>query len=75
MSVEDAKSAIYEAVNNDNEELNERIKTLKDALKAEEKKHVVFDPEKLVHNNREGRKRMQSYFKKRGVIVKFEKAE
>ncbi len=75
MSIEDAKNAIYEAVNNDNEELNERIKDLKDALKAEGEKQAVFDPEKLIHNNREGRKRMQSYFKKRGVIVKFEKAE
>lgn len=75
MSIEEARNAIYDAVNNDNEELNERIQTLKDALRSEGEKHVIFDPEKLIHNNREGRKRMQSYFKKRGVIVKFEKAE
>ena len=34
-------------------------------------KEAVFDPAKLVQNNRSGRKLMQAYFRQRGVIVKF----
>jgi hypothetical protein len=31
----------------------------------------VFDPSRLAINNRQGRKTMQAYFKKRGVTVTF----
>jgi hypothetical protein len=34
-------------------------------------KEAVFDPAKLAQNNRSGRKLMQSYFRQRGVSVKF----
>jgi hypothetical protein len=34
-------------------------------------KEAVFEPAKLVQPNRQGRKIMQSYFKKKGVTVSF----
>ena len=34
-------------------------------------KEAVFEPAKLAQNNRQGRKMMQSYFKKKGVAVSF----
>ncbi len=73
LSVEQAIEEIYTAMDNDNEDLNERIKDLKTAMADEGKKEATFEAERLVQNNREGRKRMQSYFKKRGVKVDFAK--
>ena len=34
-------------------------------------KQAVFEPSKLVQPNRQGRKIMQSYFRKKGVAVSF----
>ncbi len=62
---------IYLAMENDNHEIDERIKELKAALKENEQKEAVFDTARLVQGNRQGRKRLQSYFKKRGVKVVF----
>tara|TARA_R110001592_G_scaffold3525_16_gene20003 strand:+ start:44988 stop:45215 length:228 start_codon:yes stop_codon:yes gene_type:complete len=72
MNITQAIEAVYEAMSNENEGLNDRISDLKAAIKEEGAKSAVFDPARLVQNNREGRKRMQSYFKKRGVTVVFE---
>ncbi len=69
--IEAAIEAIFDSLDNDNHEIDERIKDLKAALKDAGEKEAVFDQSRLVQNNREGRKRMQSYFKKRGVTVKF----
>ncbi len=71
MTVDQAIEAVYESMFNDNENINERIKDLKKSMNSEGLKKVVFDPTRLVQNNREGRKRLQSYFKKRGVVVEF----
>ena len=38
-------------------------------------KEAVFEPSKLAQSNRQGRKIMQSYFKKKGVAVAFSKAD
>ena len=73
MSVEKSIEAIYTALENDNDEIDARIKELKLVLKEEELKEASFDATRLVQSNREGRKRMQSYFKKRGVNVVFDK--
>lgn len=70
-NIETALDAIYQSLRDDNLEIDERIKELKTALKAENKSEVIVDALKLANNNRQGRKLMQSYFKKRGVIVKF----
>ncbi len=68
------KENIYEAIRNDNEGLDEALAELKAELKAAGTKEAVFEPTKLVQNNRQGRQMMKSYFKKRGVIVKFDKS-
>ena len=70
-AIESAVEAIYESLTNDNQDIDLHIQSLKNALKSSGQKEALFDPARLVQNNREGRKRMQSYFKKRGVIVKF----
>lgn len=60
---------IYASLMNDNEDIDTHIGVLKNALGAE--KSVIVDPARLPQNNRQGRKMMQSYFKKRGVTVTF----
>ncbi|ESQ73769.1 hypothetical protein [Asticcacaulis sp. AC402] len=73
-TVAEALEGIYESLGNDNAEIDERIKVLKVALAAEGLKEAVFEPARLAQNNRQGRKIMESYFKKRGVAVKFASA-
>lgn len=69
------KDDIYAAIAADNEGLDDAIKALKEELKSQGTKEAVFEPTRLVQNNRQGRQMMKSYFKKRGVIVKFDKGE
>ena len=73
LNLKDATEAIYLSLQNDNEDIDLHIANLKDALKAEGAKEAVFETGRLAQNNREGRKMMQSYFKKRGVSVSFAK--
>ncbi len=73
MSIEQATEAIYSSMQNDNEDIDLHIKNLKVAIKGAGAKEAIFDTCRLVQSNREGRKRMQSYFKKRGVKVVFSK--
>lgn len=75
MSVETMIEAVYESLRNDNADLDNVIKNLKAAMKEEGAKEAVFDASKLAQNNRQGRKLMQSYFKQRGVIIKFSTTE
>lgn len=70
-TVADATDRIYESLKADNADLDEHIATLKAALSREGVKEAVFDPARLVQNNRSGRKLMQAYFRQRGVTVKF----
>lgn len=69
LTTEQALENVYTSLTNDNEDIDAHIAALKDALGSE--KNVTVDPARLPHNNRQGRKMMQSYFKKRGVIVTF----
>ncbi len=73
MTLEDAINAVYDSMTDDNQDIDMHIKNLKNTLKENSLKEAIFDPARLVQNNREGRKRMQSYFKKRGVKVTFKK--
>lgn len=73
--LETAIDAIYEALKNDNHEIDLRIKELKDALKSAGQTEAILEPTKLAQNNRQGRKLLQSYFKKRGVKVQFAQGE
>jgi len=62
---------IYTSIKNNNEDLDLHIAALKSAMAAEGAKEAVFEPGKLAQSNRQGRKIMQSYFKKKGVAVSF----
>jgi hypothetical protein len=70
-TVDAAIASIYDSLRADNEDLDLRIAALKAALAEAGLKEAVFDPAKLVQNNRSGRKLMQAYFRQRGVTVKF----
>ena len=71
LSLNQAIDNIYESIKNDNEELDSHIAALKAAMAREGVKEAVFEPGKLAQSNREGRKIMQSYFRKKGVTVSF----
>jgi hypothetical protein len=73
-TVAEAIDLIYASLQADNEDLDQHIATLKAALASEGMKEAVFDPARLPQGNRAGRKLMESYFRKRGVKVAFEKA-
>ena len=71
LTVQQALENIYTSIQSDNEDIDTHIVHLKTALTAQGQASVEIDPVRLVQNNRSGRKLMQSYFKKRGVIVTF----
>ena len=71
LTVADATNRIYESLHADNADLDTHIAALKAALARAGVKEAVFDPARLVQNNRQGRKLMQAYFRQRGVTVKF----
>ena len=71
ITVSDAIEAIYASLKNDNEELDNHIAALKAAMTREGVKEATFETSRLVQPNRQGRKLMQSYFRKKGVAVGF----
>ena len=71
LSLEQAVENIYASLRENNLDLDLHIATLKATLAREGVKEAVFEPGRLAQNNRQGRKLMQSYFKKRGVTVSF----
>lgn len=71
-NIEQIKESIYHALINDNQELDNHIDELKHALAEAGENHAVFTPSRLAQNNRQGRKMMKSYFKRRGVKVVFD---
>ena len=70
MTIENAIENVYTSLVNDNDGIDEALDALKAALKAEKAKEATFT-KPLPINNREGRKRLQSYAKRRGVKIKF----
>lgn len=70
-TVSEATDSIYASLQSNNANLDVHIATLKAALTREGLKEAIFDPTKLVQNNRSGRKLMQAYFRQRGVTVTF----
>lgn len=70
-TVAEATDRIYESLQADNVDIDLHIAALKAALERAGLREAVFDPAKLVQNNRSGRKLMQAYFRQRGVMVKF----
>ena len=73
MSLEQAIEAIYTSLENNNEDIDVHIVNLKAVMAENGLTEAMFKSERLPINNREGRKTMQAYFKKRGVKVGFEK--
>ena len=71
LTVAEAIENIYASLRADNADIDTHIAALKAALARERIKQAVFDPSKLVQNNRSGRKLMQAYFRQRGVSVGF----
>lgn len=71
MTLENTIEAVYQSLDNDNEDIDQHIASLKSALVTAGKKEAVFDPDRIPVKNRAGRKMMQSYFAKRGVKVVF----
>lgn len=71
LSVLNATEAIYGSLADGNRDIDLHIANLKAIMMQTGLKEAVFDPARLVQPNREGRKMMQSYFKRRGVTVKF----
>ncbi|MDI6834313.1 MAG: hypothetical protein QMD99_01200 [Rhizobiaceae bacterium] len=71
LTLSQAIDNIYASLNNDNEEIDLHIAALKAAMAREGVREAVFETAKLAQSNRQGRKIMQSYFKKRGVSVAF----
>ena len=70
-TVAEATTRIYESLQSHNADIDPHIAALKAALTQAGLKEAVFDPARLVQNNRAGRKIMQAYFRQRGVAVKF----
>ena len=71
LTMSEAIDNIYASIKNNNEELDTHIAALKSAMAKGGVKEAVFEPAKLAQSNRQGRKIMQSYFKKKGVAVSF----
>jgi hypothetical protein len=75
LTLDQAMENVYASLKDNNRDLDEHIAALKGALGAAGQKDAVFEPSRLAQNNRQGRKLMQSYFKKRGVAVSFSAGE
>lgn len=71
MAVNEIIKSIYQALENDNQDIDIKIAELKAAMKENNVKEAEFEAAKLAQNNRQGRKFMEAYFRQRGVKVKF----
>lgn len=71
LTLNEAIDNIYTSLKENNADIDVHIAALKAAMAKDGVKEAMFDPAKLAQNNRQGRKMMQSYFKKRGVAVGF----
>lgn len=70
-TVSDAIEQIYTSLKNDNEELDSHIVALRAAMAREGAKEATFENSRLAQPNRQGRKMMESYFRKKGVAIRF----
>ncbi len=70
-TVKEALEAVHQSLNDNNAGLDGAIATLKAALESAGEKSVTMDKTRLPNNSRPGRKMLQTYFKKRGVVVEF----
>lgn len=71
LTLTQAMDNIYASLKADNADLDAHIAALRSVMAREALQEAVFDPSRIAQNNRQGRKLMQSYFRKRGVAVSF----
>ena len=71
MTVKEALEKVHASLDDNNKDLDTSIAELKAAMLAAGVKTVTMVKERLPQNNRQGRKMLQTYFKKRGVIVDY----
>ena len=71
ITVNEAIDAIYASIKADNEDLDIHIAALKGAMAREGVKEATFETAKLAQGNRQGRKLMQAYFRKKGIDIGF----
>ena len=71
LTLEQAIDNIYTSLKQDNLDIEQHIGALKATMAAHNVKTAEFEPERLVQNNRAGRKMMESFFRKRGVTIAF----
>ena len=74
LTLAEATANIYTSIRNDNADLDLHIAALKGAMAREGTKEAVFEVGKLAQPNRQGRKLLQAYFRKKGVPVSFSAA-
>lgn len=70
-AITQALKDVHTSLHNNNQGLEPAIAVLKTALAEAGQKSVEMQKESLPQNNRQGRKMLQTYFKKRGVVVTF----
>ncbi len=70
-AIKKALETVHGSLNNNNEGLDPAIAALKQTLGDAGQKSVEMEKTRLPQNNRQGRKMLQTYFKKRGVVVTF----
>lgn len=71
LTTDQALENIYTSILNNNQDLDTHIAALKATFAPGVAKEVLVDPARLAQGNRQGRKLMQSYFRKRGITVNF----
>lgn len=71
LTLAEATAAIYTSLEADNADLDLHIVALKSAMAREGAKEAVFETARLAQPNRQGRKLLQAYFRKKGVAVSF----
>jgi hypothetical protein len=71
LTLEEAMDNVYASLKDDNREIDTHIAALKAVLAREGLKEAVFEPARLAQNNRQGRKTLQAYLRKKGVAAAF----
>jgi hypothetical protein len=71
LALTEAIANIYTSIRNDNVDLDAHIAALKAAMAREGATEATFETAKLAQPNRQGRKLLQAYFRKKGVAVAF----
>jgi hypothetical protein len=72
LTLAEATANIYTSLRADNADLDLHVAALKAAMAREGATEAVFEVSKLAQPNRQGRKLLQAYFRKKGIAVRLE---